>query len=77
MLWVKDGWGATDRYNTKRSAFWRAVRGVVEGLGISDVEHDTWSSHLVWSNLYKLSPADGGNPSDPSARSSCPAASIC
>lgn len=64
MLWVTNSWGATDRYNTKRSAFWRTIRGVVAGLGIADVQRASWPSHLVWSNLYKVSPADGGNPSD-------------
>ncbi len=62
MLWVTDGWGATDRYNTKRSAFWRCIRGVVERLSIADTQQEVWPSHLVWSNLYKVSPADGGNP---------------
>lgn len=64
MLWVTDGWGATHCYNTKRSAFWRCIRGVVERLHIADTQQEVWPSHLVWSNLYKVSPADGGNPSD-------------
>jgi hypothetical protein len=63
MLWVTDGWGATEGYSTKRSAFWRAIRRVVKGLGLEDVQQASWPSHLVWSNLYKVSPADGGNPS--------------
>ena len=29
---------------------------------IADVDQDSWSSHLVWSNLYKVAPAAGGNP---------------
>lgn len=64
MLWVTAGWGATEGYNTKRSAFWRSLRRVVQGLDIADVEAAGWSSHIVWSNLYKLSPAGGGNPSN-------------
>lgn len=54
--------GCNKGYNTKRSAFWRCIRGVVQGLGVADVEDAGWSSHLVWSNLYKVSPAGGGNP---------------
>ena len=32
-------------------------------LWIAEHSSNDWSSHLVWSNLYKLSPRDGGNPS--------------
>ena len=64
MTWVTNQWGNTNKgYNTRRSAFWRVIRGVVDGLGIADVEQDAWSSHLVWSNLYKIAPANGRNPS--------------
>lgn len=62
MRWVTDSWGATEGYNTRRSAFWRCIRSVVQRLNIAEVEGADWSSHLVWSNLYKISPAGGGNP---------------
>lgn len=62
MNWVTKNWGAKCGYNTKKSAFWRAIRGVTEGLNIAN-NITLWSSYLVWSNLYKLSPADAGNPS--------------
>ena len=62
MRWVTDSWGNTQGYNTKRSAFWRTIRRVVAQLEIADVDQDSWSSHLVWSNLYKVAPAAGGNP---------------
>lgn len=62
MRWVTTGWGATKGYNTKRSAFWRCIRSVVHDLYIADVEDAGWASHLIWSNLYKVSPASGGNP---------------
>lgn len=64
MRWVKAGWGAAKGYNTRRSAFWRCIRNVVQGLRIVDVESAGWSSHLVWTNLYKVSPAHGGNPNN-------------
>lgn len=64
MRWVTDGWSGTDGYNTRRSAFWRSIRSVVQGLRIANVEAGDWPSHLVWSNLYKVSPARGGNPRD-------------
>ena len=46
------------------SAFWRVIRQVVERLDIVGGEDfdNTWPSHLVWSNLYKVSPAEEGNP---------------
>lgn len=62
MRWVTTGWGATKDYNTRRSAFWRCIRDVVQRLNIADVDSEDWASHLVWSNLYKISPAEGGNP---------------
>jgi hypothetical protein len=64
MRWVTAGWGAMEGYITKRSAFWRSIRSVVQNLGIADVQGAGWSSNLVWSNLYKMSPAGGGNPSN-------------
>ncbi len=77
MSWVTDRWGADNAarvaretgeplYNTARSAFWRVIRAVVDQLGIADVDNQfvPWSSHLVWSNLYKIAPAEGGNPGD-------------
>ncbi len=63
MSWVTTQWGATDCYNTKRSPFWRVIRRVVYGLSIASANDRDWSSHLVWSNLYKLSPEAGRNPS--------------
>ena len=64
MRWVTESWSNANGYNTKRSAFWRTIRGVVARLEIADVEQASWPSHLVWSNLYKIAPAEGGNPSE-------------
>jgi len=60
MAWVTDKWGCKNGYNTKRSAFWQVIRFVIGDLGISHDDH--WPSHLLWSNLYKISPSKGGNP---------------
>ena len=51
MRWVTDRWGNTNGYNTRRSAFWRAIRGVVARLEIADVEQGfvAISSRLVQS----------------------------
>lgn len=65
MDWIRQQWGVTtEDYNPKRSAFWRTCRDVIEGIGITHPSDESWASHLVWSNLYKLAPFDNvkGNP---------------
>lgn len=64
MSWVTACWSNGEDYNTRKSAFWRVIRSVVCELSITDVVNDSqpWSSNLVWSNLYKIAPIDGGNP---------------
>jgi hypothetical protein len=65
MCWVSDCWGNYDYdYNTRRSAFWRVIRRTVSDLHIADTEVTSWPSHIVWSNLYKMAPSEGGNPSN-------------
>ena len=61
MRWVTDLWGARDGYSTSRSAFWRVLRRIVLSEP-SGVEGEHWSSHLVWTNLYKVAPGAGWNP---------------
>lgn len=65
MVWVKELWGNTERnekykseYNTKRSAFWRVIQKVTSYIPITEDESN-FSSWLVYSNLYKLSPISG------------------
>ncbi|MEI2734896.1 MAG: hypothetical protein V9G24_08850 [Rhodoblastus sp.] len=62
MSWVTNQWSSKACYNSARSAFWRVIRSVVARLNIADVDGPEWPSHLVWSNLYKIAPAQGGNP---------------
>jgi hypothetical protein len=40
------------------------ARAVLLSLELPDVNDSNWSSYLLWSNLYKVSPAVGGNPAD-------------
>jgi len=61
MNWVVQSEGAKP-YNTRRSAFWRVMRNVSFNLFVG-VNSERWSSSLIWSNLYKVSPSSGGNPS--------------
>ena len=61
MRWVTDLWDAPTGYNTHRSALWRVLRRILlSDSTVVDTEH--WSSLLVWTNLYKVSPGAGWNP---------------
>ena len=54
-------WVETERYD-KKSAFWRVVKSVSQQI---TNDKEGWYKHIVWSNLYKLSPTGGGNPGNP------------
>lgn len=73
--WVRRAWypETRDNYNTRRSAFYRVVRSMVKELGIADVNGSSWLSPIACSNLYKISPANGGNPSGVLLQSQIPA----
>lgn len=53
MEWAEKRLG----YNTRKSAFWRVIRQVAISYYPAN-----WSSYIAWSNLYKVSPYQGGNP---------------
>ena len=60
LRWITERWGKNDGdYNSAKSAFWRAAK---KTLLRPDETDELWSSRLVWSNLYKIAPKDGGNP---------------
>lgn len=65
MQWVADYWERREKgkYNTKKSAFWRVIHDVLIELRITTPTDRDWSSHLVWSDLYKAAPSTTGNPS--------------
>ena len=64
MKWVDDIWDEHNGANGERlwrgnsSAFWRVIRSVTERYHKSE-----WFRHVSWSNLYKCSFLDKGNPS--------------
>ena len=63
MKWVEDLWNSKDNYVTKKSAFWRVIKGIITNY---DKTINPWYSYIAWSNLYKMSPNNskgGGNPS--------------
>lgn len=55
MKWVED------KQYYKVSAFWRVVKAIIQNTICAG---NDWYKHAVWSNLYKLSPTGGGNPSN-------------
>ncbi len=57
MKWVNNLSGNKNGYNTKKSAFWRVIKKITEQYYPSE-----WYSNIAWTNLYKISPWEGGNP---------------
>jgi hypothetical protein len=70
LRWVTDLWGTQrasshhEDYSTARSAFWRVIKLLTARLKVAEIAEDSWPSHLVWTNLYKIAPTQGGNPSN-------------
>ena len=63
--WVVDSWGNKHDYDPATSAFWRTTKTLLsELIQMNDEAVKRWSSKIVWSNLYKVAPKDGGNPSE-------------
>lgn len=58
MQWVEESEGSS-AYNTKSSAFWRVIKAVS-----SHFYPNNWSSCVAWSDVCKVAPFEGGNPSD-------------
>lgn len=52
-------------YNTFRSFFWNVTHKLIcRYYEFDENESWEWTKKMVWSNLYKISPADKGNPND-------------
>lgn len=70
LKWVTDMWGLNKKnengeklYNTARSPFWQLTKNVLKHITPEDEwNEENWSSKIIWSNLYKVAPANGGNP---------------
>lgn len=50
MRWVSHNWGSRERYNTKKSAFWRVVRATVDQLQMADVS-EIEVDPICWTGL--------------------------
>jgi hypothetical protein len=61
MVWVlgqfKAGRTAKNDYNVRDSAFWRVIKNISQ-----KVYGTHWCPKIAWSNIYKIAPAEGGNP---------------
>ena len=72
MDWVKAAWprnihdeNGKKLYSTSRSAFWTFSRKLASILLAHDLKLDNdldYFDYIAWSNLYKVSPCQGGNP---------------
>jgi hypothetical protein len=64
MLWVSDQWNDPrgGGYTTSRSRLWVLVRELTLTLGIAGSPPASWPSSVCWTNLYKVAPKAGGNP---------------
>lgn len=49
-------------YCTRTSAFWRVIRHVIRNIPFPKSLWDEWPNQVAWTNLYKISPSSGGNP---------------
>jgi len=63
LHWVYSRESPKKGYNTRRSAFWRVAKRIALSRSIVDNER-IWSTYIAWTNLYKVSNAVGGNPSE-------------
>ncbi len=55
------------KYNFMKSAFWKLCRELcAEYYAETNIEN--WSDNILWSNLWKIAPADGGNITGADAR---------
>lgn len=50
-------------YCVSNKAFWSYSKMIFESLTGTQDKSEIWTEHIAWSNLYKLSPVNGGNPS--------------
>jgi hypothetical protein len=57
IIWVKDN--KNKDYNSNNSAFWRLIKNISKKY----LKKDDWYNNIAWTNLYKISPWKGGNPS--------------
>lgn len=69
LKWVSEWWGRKGfdekggvLYNSA-TPFWQLVKAVLSGInGDAQWDEERWPLRIIWSNIYKFSPMNGGNP---------------
>jgi hypothetical protein len=56
IFWVERN--DNPHYNSNTSAFWRLIKKIT----IKHFKENDWYNKIAWTNLYKVSPWEGGNP---------------
>jgi hypothetical protein len=59
--WVNTKWS---KYGMYRSFFWNVCYKLISDYHGFDREASTWSEKMIWSNLMKIAPLNGGNPNE-------------
>ena len=76
LTWVNYFWGRNEKdekgnkcYNTAVSRFWQLAKELIYRLTPQEqLAENRWAETIVWSNLYKVAPNEGGNPNEPLCR---------
>jgi len=63
LEWIHQASNSGSVYNSNKSAFWRVIKNLSQVINKLDAS-ENWASKVVWSNLYKIAPSEGGNPGD-------------
>ena len=61
LEWVENKWTTWSMY---RSFFWNVCYKLINRSNCVPDNNSDWHRHLIWSNLMKVAPAEGGNPDD-------------
>ena len=69
LKWVLDSWelnvieNGEKKYNTAKSPFWQLTKDVLKAITLqNEWDEKNWARQIIWSNLYKVALAAGGNP---------------
>lgn len=68
MHWVLEQWerNGPEKSNIRKSAFWRDTRVLL--FSMVDCNDTNWPEYIAWSNLFKISPVNQGNPNHTEAK---------
>lgn len=52
----------SEKYRLSRSPFWNYTKEIYGRLAQKEKMDGIWMNNIAWTNLYKISPEEGGNP---------------